>query len=144
MRFDPSDRSALAAFARHERRGVVATVYVDGLPEAALVGLASLDDGTLIFDSPRASRKIENLRHCSRVAVVIGTAGEISVQVEGDATPAIAGDDRVRLGAAYNAQFPGSRALADGFVVVGIRPTWVRVYDATTEPPTVAEASWHD
>lgn len=142
MTIDPSAPLSLASFVRQEQHGVVATVSSDSAPEAALVGLAALDDGTLIFDSPAGYRKIRNLAANDRVAVVIGTDGDVSVQVEGTASVAV-GEELQRLGAAYVAQFPGSRALADGFAVVGIRPSWVRVYDASTTAATVTEASWN-
>lgn len=143
MVIDPADPASLVEFVRRERRGVVATVSVESAPEAALVGLAALDDGTLVFDSPEKYRKIENLRTCDRVAVVVGTDGSVSAQIEGIAFVASDEGERERLGRAYIQQFPGSRALTDGFVVVGIRPSWVRVYDASVDPPRVTEATWN-
>ncbi|GAB3795136.1 pyridoxamine 5'-phosphate oxidase family protein [Humibacter antri] len=143
MHPDADDPRSLAAFVRHVGAGVVATVTAQGAPEAAFVGLAALDDGTLIFDSPSGYRKIENLRACDRVAVVVGTDGDVSVQLEGTAFLAF-GAERERLGTAYLEQFPGSRALSAGFVVVGVRPTWVRVYDASDEQPVVTEAYWSE
>ncbi|KQV06854.1 pyridoxamine 5'-phosphate oxidase family protein [Leifsonia sp. Root112D2] len=144
MTIDPGDPLSVAEFVRREQRGVIATISAKSWPQAALVGLAALDDGTLIFDSPVSSRKIENLRSCDRIAVVVGTGGDVSVQIEGIALQASATVERGRLAAAYAEQFPGSRALADGFAVVGIRPSWVRVYDASTDPPAVTEATWNE
>jgi pyridoxine/pyridoxamine 5'-phosphate oxidase len=115
--FDPGDVAAFTAFVRAQGQGVVATVSPSGAPEAALVGLAALDDGTLVFDMHAASRKAENLRHDHRIAVVVGTAGELSVQIEGFAAIAH-GAHRERYGAAYTAQFPGSHALDADFAVV--------------------------
>ncbi|WP_349425628.1 pyridoxamine 5'-phosphate oxidase family protein [Microbacterium sp. LWS13-1.2] len=141
MTFDPRDTAAFAAFVRAQGRAVVATVAPSGVPEAALVGMAALDDGTLIFDASDDSRKIHNLRENGRVAVVAGTDGDVTVQVEGVAT--IASDtSREFHGAAYNEQFAGSRALDQGFAVVVVRPDWVRVYDASARPAVVTEARW--
>lgn len=120
---------------------VVATVSGNSRPQAALVGVAALDDGTLIFDTDRTARKVQNLRDNRRVAVVVGIDGEISVQLEGPAVIS-AGVERDRFGAQYNAQFPGSRALGPDYAVIVVRPDWVRVYDASTHPPHVAEAHW--
>jgi general stress protein 26 len=139
--FDPDDTAAFAAFVREHGRGVVATASASGAPEAALVGIAALDDGALIFDTYADSRKAANLRHDDRVAVVVGTEGDVSVQIEGTATITV-GEERERHGATYNAQFPGSRALDPDFAVVVVRPEWVRVYDASTRPPVVTEARW--
>ena len=139
--FDPGDVAAFTAFVRAQGQGVVATVSPSGAPEAALVGLAALDDGTLVFDTHAGSRKAENLRHDHRIAVVVGTVGELSVQIEGFAAIAH-GAHRERYGAAYAAQFPGSHALDPDFAVVAIRPSWVRVYDASVTPARVSEARW--
>ncbi|MDF2579567.1 MAG: pyridoxamine 5-phosphate oxidase-related FMN-binding protein [Microbacterium sp.] len=141
MTFDPSDTAAFAAFVRAQGRAVIATVAPSGAPEAALVGMAALDDGTLIFDASDDSRKVHNLRERGRVAVVVGTEGDVTVQIEGVATVA-SGASRERHGAAYNAQFPGSRALDQGFAVVVVQPEWVRVYDASVQPAAVTEARW--
>jgi hypothetical protein len=141
MALDPTDRTAVAAFIRSEGRAVVATAGSDGAPEAALVGAAALDDGTLIFDAPAHTRKIANMHGQARVAVVVGLCGDVSIQLEGDAT-VTDGDERDRLGAAYNAQLPGSHALDAGFAVVAVRPDWVRVYDVSSGEAHVAETAW--
>ncbi|REJ05934.1 pyridoxamine 5'-phosphate oxidase family protein [Microbacterium bovistercoris] len=139
---DPHDPSSIARFVDAIGCGVVATVSPDGAPEAALVGLAALDDGTLIFNTPDDARKVANLRADARAAVVV-SAGDVSVQAEGSAT--IAEDaERERIGGAYEGRFPGSRAFADGFLVVAVRPDWVRVYDARPRPAVVAEAVWRN
>ncbi len=131
----------VARFIRREKSGVLATVSRAGAPEAAFVSIAAVDDGTLIVDSSVSFRKIENLRSDSRVALVVGS-GSISVQIEGLASLAVEDNERQRLGSEYVAQFPGSRALVDGFAVIGIRPRWVRVYDASVSSPVVTEAHW--
>ncbi|QAY59605.1 pyridoxamine 5'-phosphate oxidase family protein [Microbacterium protaetiae] len=141
MTLDPSDRAAVAAFIRSEARAVVATVTDQGAPEAALVGAAALDDGTLVFDAPAHTRKIANMQGHARVAVVVGLCRDVSLQLEGDAI-VTDGAERDRLGAAYNAQLPGSRALDAGFAVVAVRPDWVRVYDVSGGAAQVAEAAW--
>ncbi|MDR7110374.1 general stress protein 26 [Microbacterium trichothecenolyticum] len=141
MAFDPRDVPAFVDFVRAEAQGVVATVSPSGAPEAALVGIAALDDGTLVFDTLALSRKAENLRHDHRIAVVIGTDGAVSVQIDGFGT-IVHGTLREEYGGAYNEQFPGSRALDPEFAVIVVRPAWVRVYDASTSPANVTEARW--
>ena len=130
---------ALVAAVRREQRGVLATTSADGSPEAALVGIATLDDGTLIVNAPSSARKVAHLRRQPRVALVVGTGAVRSLQVEGTAE-VLDGDERIRLGSAYDALYPGSRSLADGFVVIAIRPDWIRDYDVQREPPAI-EAS---
>ncbi len=141
MGVDPDDRAAIAAFVRTHGLAVVATTDGSGRPQAALVGVAALEDGTLIFDSLVDSRKVENLRANPSIAVVAGLSGGVSIQLEGTAT-VCSGDDRVTFGNAYNAQHPGSRALDPRFAVITIAVTWVRVYDATAAPAVVAERTW--
>jgi general stress protein 26 len=138
---DAADPASVAAFAARHDVAVVATVTPEGLPEAALVGIAALDDGTIVFDAPDDARKVRNLRNRPRAAVVIGTDGPVSVQLEGAAVIA-EGAERERYGAAYEARFPRSRALAPGFVVIAVRPEWVRVYDASGSPARVTEVPW--
>jgi general stress protein 26 len=138
---DPQDPSSISAFVRREGRGVVATVTPEGYPEAALVGLGSLVDGTLIFNSNREARKIRNLARNDRVAVVVGVAGEVTVQFEGIAT-ITRDEERDAYGREYDRQFPGSRALDPDFAVVVVRPSWLRVYDTATVPVSISEAVW--
>ena len=131
----------MAAFVRSCGLAVVATIDSGQRPEAALVGIAALDDGTLIFDTEHESRKVDNLRHNACVAVVVGWNDAISLQIEGVAE-ITTGADRQDYASAYDAQLPGSRALDPDVDVVVIRPTWVRVYDTTTHPPLVRESRW--
>lgn len=133
--------SAIADFVHSVGCGVVATISADGLPQAAHVGIAVLDDGTLIFNSRSDARKMHNIRGQCHVAVVVGGERGVTVQMEGMATET-QGEDRTRYGAEYERQFPGSRALASGFSVVAVRPRWVRVYDTASGPPSLAEAKW--
>lgn len=140
MSVDANDLVTVVEFIRAAGRGVVATVTASGRPEAALVGLAILDDGTMIFNSHEDARKIANLRSSEHVAIVAGTVGGISVQVEGIAS-VVEGDERDSFGAEYNRQFPGSRAQTSGFAVVVVRPVWIRVYDLTEMPPVVTETT---
>jgi len=141
MSCDPSDRASVVAFVRAERRGVIATVDTVGHPEAALVEIAALDDGTLVFDSYSDSRKVPNLANNADVAIVIGTTGDVTLQLEGSAWTAT-GAERLTYGEAYNAQFPGARALDEGFSVVVVDVAWLRVYDASSTPATMREARW--
>lgn len=134
----PHDGPGVAAFIRRCGAGVVATVDQRGRPEAAFVGLAALDDGTLILDAPDHARKVRNIGDGADVAVVV-TDGDVSLQLEGRAR-CVTGEERAARGADYERQLPGSRALVPGFVVIVIDVRWVRVYDASQTPAVVAEA----
>lgn len=141
MSVTPNDRASVVAFIRDQGRGVVATVSPEGMPEAALVGLVALDDGTILFNAFSSSRKVGNLRARPSIAVVVGTVGDVTLQVEG--TAAIAGAERrAALGEEFLRHAPGSRVHDDGFSLVVVTPAWVRVYDASAAPSVSAEARW--
>lgn len=131
----------MAAFAREERLVVVSTVTPEGLPEAALVDIAADDEGTFFFTAHHVARKLDNLRATPKAAMVIGTKGDVSLQLEGPAYVA-EGEEKAHLVAAFMAHYPNSVAERPDFDMVVIRPAWVRLYDASTKPPTVVEASW--
>ncbi|NTV39468.1 MAG: pyridoxamine 5'-phosphate oxidase family protein [Demequinaceae bacterium] len=138
---DPSDRAAVAAFARSERLVVVSTVSPSGEPEAALVDIAADDDGTFFFAAFHAARKLVNLRANPKAAMVIGTRGDVSIQLEGPAfVPE--GEEKAHFVAAHLAHYPTSHAAHEDFEMVVIRPTWVKHYDASTRPPAVSVATW--
>lgn len=141
MTVDVNDKASVAAFARAERLVVVATVSPEGAPEAALVDIAADDDGTFFFTAKHTTRKIANLEALPQAAMVIGTTGNVSLQLEGDAYVAT-GEERATLAEAYLAHYPSGRVEAPDFDVVVLRPTWVRMYDMTNRPPAVTVAEW--
>lgn len=140
MSIDAADRSAVAHFVRTCGDGVVATVGPDGEPQSAFVGMTATPDGVLIFDAAVGSRKVANIAQRPRVAVAV-TGADVTVQLEGRAR-LTRDDERGRLGKVHTDRFPDSRALDEGFEVLAVDVEWVRVYDANTHPPHVAEASW--
>jgi pyridoxine/pyridoxamine 5'-phosphate oxidase len=141
MGLDPQNRAEIAAFVRAEGRAVVATVTPDGEPEAALVGITALDDGTLIFNVVPWARKLANLKASGRAAVVVGTAAHVSVQFEG---PAVItdGDEAEHYATEFERLMPGSKTRYEGYEVVIVRPKWLQVYDVSHRPPLVVEAGW--
>jgi len=141
MTLDPNKRTEIAAYVRAEGRAIVATVTVEGSPEAALVGITALDDGTLIFNVVPGARKLANLAANGRVAVVVGAMGHVSVQFEGAAVITV-GDEADHYAAEFERLMPGSRSRYEGHAVVVVRPDWLRVYDVSHRPPLVVEADW--
>jgi len=141
MLLDPNERESVVAFLRDQGRGVVATVSAEGLPEAALVGLVTLDDGSIVFNTFASSRKVANLRARPSIAVVVGTSGEVTVQIEGTASIATP-DRRASLSEEFLRHAPGSRVHDAGFALVVVTPEWVRCYDASATPSVSAEARW--
>lgn len=140
MTFSATDHDAVSQFIRECGAGVIATLGDDGRPQAAFVGIAVASDGTIVLDANVSSRKVANVEARPEVAIAI-TGSDVSVQVEGHAR-VTRDSERERLGEVYNSQFPGSRALDDGFCVIAVDVNWVRVYDARIQPPHVSEATW--
>jgi pyridoxine/pyridoxamine 5'-phosphate oxidase len=122
---DVTKKDEFYAFLRQHRYGVISTVTPDGAPEAALVGVATMPDLSLIFETIETTRKFANLRRNPRVAMVIGWGGERTLQYEGVAD---ARDDD-DLSDSYYAVLPESRGHAGwpGLTYVRIRPRWIRL-----------------
>ncbi len=141
MTFDAADRSALVEFTRKNPLAVLATAGLDGRPESALVSIAMLDTGEIIADSQANARKVANLRQNRDVALVVGTSGSVSVQIEGTAVIP-SGLARDRAVASYRLRFPDSRAGDPRLEMIAISPSWVRVYDISGASPVSSEAVW--
>ena len=141
MTLNPEDHAAIAAFVREEGRAVVATVTPRGEPEAALVGITALDDGTLIFNVVPWARKLANMDANGRVAVVVGTGGPVSIQFEGPVV-ITEGAEAEHFSTEFERLMPGSASRYEGYEVVVVHPDWLRVYDVSHRPPLVVEARW--
>lgn len=135
----PWSDAELVRFVRAAAHGVVATVHADGGPHCAVVGLASTDDLTLVFDTIGSSRKGQNLRRDGRVAVTVWL-GEVTLQLEGVADEP-QGDALAAAQATYFEAFPDGRERLSwpDLTWFRITPTWVRLSDFGTEPPTIIE-----
>ncbi len=124
------DPSQLLDFLRHQRLAVQASVSTAECPQAAIVGIAVTDDFEIIFDTLQSTRKAQNLRRNSRVALVIGgwNAGdERTVQYEGIADEPSAAELE-RLKAVYYAAYPDgpTRLTWPGLIYVRVSPMWIR------------------
>ncbi len=137
------DRKDLLDFLRQHRLAVEATVSVSGGAQAAVVGIAVTDRLEVVFDTLGSTRKAQNLRRNSQVALVIGgllAGDERTVQYEGVADEPT-GDELERVRQAYYAVYPDgrSRATWPGLIYVRVRPTWVRYSDYNVDPPRIVE-----
>jgi pyridoxine/pyridoxamine 5'-phosphate oxidase len=134
-------RDEFVEFVRAARLAVVATTNARNQPEAALVELAATESGELVFDTRSEARKVKNLAHSPRVAMVVGWEDGVSLQVEGRAD-VLAGKDRIAYGQVFESQFPGSRALEQDFALIRVVPDWLRYYDARPDSFRVTEGIW--
>ncbi len=101
-----------------------------GAPQAAVVGYGVSDDLDLVFDTLDTTRKVDNLRHDPRIALVIGWDEEQTVQIEGVADEP-KGAELERLKAVYFGAYPDgpARQAWKGITYVRVRPSWVRYSD---------------
>jgi general stress protein 26 len=133
----------LVGFLQSQRIAVQSSLSADGAPQAAVVGIAVTDDLNVVFDTDGTSRKVANLRHDPRIALVIGgmePGDERTVQYEGLADEP-SGVDLERLTEIYYLTYPDGRERRSwpGLVYIRVRPTWVRYSDFNENPPLVME-----
>jgi PPOX class probable F420-dependent enzyme len=137
------DKDALVQFIRARGLAVLATTSVEGRPQAAVIGVAATDEGGIVFDTTRGSRKFVNLTRQPRVALAIGCdwADERTVQLEGTATE-IPPD--AAAAEAYYLQFPDGRKRArwPDIVHVLVQPDWGRFSDYRPETFGTEDIVW--
>jgi len=124
------DKTELITFVRARGLGVIASRGPDGSPQAALIGIAATDQGELVFDCSRGSRKYANIKRDPSVALVVGWDDEVTVQIEGRGD-VLSGVDLGRCTAAYFEQYPDGRDRAKSPEIAHIRvtPRWLRYSD---------------
>ena len=134
-------REEFVDFVRTAQLGVVSTVDRDNRPEAAIMEIAALGDGELLFVAKTEARKVANLFHNPRAAIVVGWS-PVSLQIEGEAE-LLMGIEREALGALYAEQFPERPALTEAFALYRVRPDWLRYCEARPGlPPLISEGLW--
>jgi pyridoxine/pyridoxamine 5'-phosphate oxidase len=138
-------RTELLLFLQRHFLGVIATVSPQGVPEAAVVGIATTQRFELIFDTLVTTRKAINLRHSPKVACVVGWDEEQTVQYEGIADEP-SGLDLERLKRHYFAQFSDGplRQSWPGIAYFRVKPTYVRYSDFREHEPLVVEFKGHE
>src|SRR6185503_14667771 len=122
-------RQDLLDFMRSHAMAVQASVSTEGSPQAAVVGYVVTDRFEVFFDTLDSTRKVENLRQDSRIALVIGgLAGdeEQTLQYEGLADEP-SGVELDSLKALYFRVFPEGRERQSwpGLTYVRTRPLWL-------------------
>ena len=136
-------RERLYEFMNAHKLAVLATVAMDGSPQAAVMGIAVTPELEVIFDTLRSTRKYRNLRTNPRVAFVIGGEGEVTVQYEGIAEePADAELHACKK--AYFAKWPDGpqREHWPGMTYIRVRPAWIRYSDFNEASREIAEMTF--
>jgi hypothetical protein len=128
---------------RSNRYVVESSVHAGGGPQSAVVGVAVSDDFEIVFDTLDSSRKAQNLRRKSEIAIVFRGLlpnDERTVQYEGIADEPT-GPERTRLVDLYLGVFPDGKARQTwmGLIYVRAKPTWLRYSDYSQVPPEIVE-----
>lgn len=121
---------------------VLTTVTPDAKPEAAMVGYAVADDLTIFLSTSIKSRKWQNLTHNKYVALVFGWGFEqLNVQYEGIAERIEQTDPAYTESEKFFFSFnPGAAKFKTADTgIITIKPTWIRMLDATVNPPKKEE-----
>src|SRR5215475_8349782 len=139
----PMTRSNVLEFMRSHTLAVQASVSSFDAPQAAVVGFIVTDDFEILFDCLSTTRKVVNLRHNPRCALVIGgtaNGDERTVQYEGIADEP-AGSELERLKELYFLRFPDGRDRQHwpGLTYIRVRPRWLRYSDYNQSPPEIVE-----
>ena len=138
----------LLEFMRLHRLAVQTSVSAAAMPQAAIVGFAITNRFEIVFDTLETTRKAQNLRRNSQIALVIGgwiPGDERTVQYEGEADEP-SGAELDQLKQVYFSVWPDgtSRATWPGLIYVRVRPKWVRYSDYNQEPPEIMEFATRD
>lgn len=135
------DKQAVFDFIRQkeEKLCVLATVAKDNTPECAVVGYAAKEDGTIVINTNRNTRKVANLKGNNTIAIVIGwNFAERNVQYEGTATIIDRDHDEcASLEEFFFTTNPKARKFeSPDTIFIRIKPTWVKMIDLTGDPKT--------
>jgi hypothetical protein len=136
-------RDDLLQFLRSQRLAVEASVSAAVGPQAAVVAITFSERFEVIFDTLATTRKAQNLRQNSRIALVIGglvRGDERTAQFEGVADEPT-GADLVRLKSLYLQEHPKGleRQSWPNLTYIRARPTWIRYSDYNQNPPAIVE-----
>jgi hypothetical protein len=139
------DRTALYSFMGRHRYGVVSSISGKGVPQSALVGIATTPNLEIIFDTVKSSRKYPNLIARPVCSFVVGWAGEQTVQLEGVATEP-KGPDLKRYQGMYFSVWPDGPARMSwpDIAYLVVRPRWIRYSDYDQIPPVIEEITIDD
>lgn len=107
---------------------VLATVNIDGKPQAASVGYSVDGEFNFLIGTNKNTRKYQNLKNSNKVALVVGFSGSKTVQIEGCTKELSIEDRRVQE---HLDKVPSATKfkLQDGQTYFLIAPTWLRSTD---------------
>lgn len=136
-------RAELHGFISGHKLGALGYLSARGTPRSALVGIAVTPELEIVFDTVSSSRKYNDLRANPAASFVIGWAGEVTVQYEGQASQPT-GAELARYQQVYFAAWPECREHLSwpGIAYFVVRPQWIRYSDYDQRPPLIEEFSF--
>jgi len=130
----------LYSFISECKLGVLSSLAENGRPQSALIGIAVTPALEIIFDTVKSARKYPNLVSRHQCSLVLGWAGEKTVQYEGDAQE-LSGSELNRCQNVYFQAWPDGpdRLKWPGIVYFVVKPSWIRYSDFDHSPPLIQE-----
>jgi general stress protein 26 len=130
----------LLQFIQSHKLGVLSTLSSSGTPQSALMGIAVTPGFEIIFDTLKTSRKYPNLISNPRCSFVIGWAGEVTVQFEGEARE-VTGTEHQQYKQIYFQTWPDCRTHESWpeIAYFFVQPKWIRYSDFDQNPPLAQE-----
>lgn len=137
--------SEVRKFVAAQPWAVEASCSAEGVPQAAVIGIAISNRFELVFDTLVASRKHANLLQRPIAALVVGWDAAITVQIEGRCDQPV-GQDLTRIKDCYFQRFADGRDRASRAEIAywRVAPEWIRYSDFNVDPPRVVEWSRED
>jgi pyridoxine/pyridoxamine 5'-phosphate oxidase len=135
-------KAELYEFMSSHKLGVLGYLSPQGTPRSALVGIAVTHDLDIVFDTVSSSRKFACLEANPAASFAIGWAGEVTVQLEGQAFQP-AGAELARYQQVYFGAWPDGpdRLNWPGIAYFVVRPRWIRYSDYDQRPALIEEFS---
>jgi pyridoxine/pyridoxamine 5'-phosphate oxidase len=135
-------KADLYKFMTAQKLGVLGYLSPQGAPRAALVGIGVTTELEIVFDTVSSSRKYGCLIANPAASFVLGWAGEVTVQLEGQAFRP-SGAELARYQQVYFAAYPDGpdRLSWPGIAYFVVRPNWIRYSDYDQRPPLIEELS---
>lgn len=123
----------------------IATVNNENMPENAVVAYAIREDLKILINTNLHTRKWTNIKNNSSVALVFGwNFDELNIQYEGaaeliDITNSEFQDQENFF---FLQNLEAKKFKSENTRIIRITPTWIRLMDPTSTPPTIEEKSY--
>ena len=125
----------------------LATSTTTGVPHAAFMAFAILDNGYILLNTDIRTKKVANIKENTHVALVIGMdTTKKNYQVQGDASIVIEEDIAHKTyKEIFYTQNPHLEAYKEipNHIFIRILPTWIRETDYSIKPPLIQEFKLH-